>query len=97
MYDFFSIQATSNIIGMYDLIAVAALILAVYYPKFSVPAIVMSGMVFVVTQTFLISFSGSLSNETLLSTTGHFLIKDLWFLVCLFFYYSALKQLPIKS
>ncbi len=97
MYDFFSIQTTSNIIGIYDLIAVVALILAIYYPKFAMPAIVMSAMVFVVTQTFLISFSGSLSNETLLSTTGHFLIKDLWFLVCLFFYYSALKQLPSKS
>jgi len=96
MYDFFSIQATSNIIGIYDLIAVATLILAIYYPKLAAPVIVMSGMVFVVTQTFLISFSGSLSNETLLSTTGHFLIKDLWFLVCLFFYYSALKQLPSK-
>jgi len=96
MYDFFSSQTTSNIIGVYDLIAVVALILAIYYPKLSAPAIVMSGTVFVVTQTFLISFSGSLSNETLLSTTGHFLIKDLWFLVCLFFYHSALKQLPTK-
>jgi uncharacterized membrane protein YkgB len=93
MYDFFSIQATSNIIGIYDLIAVLVLILAMYYPKFVMPAIVMSGMVFVVTQSFLLSFSGALSSDTLLSTTGHFLIKDLWFLVCLFFYYSVLKQL----
>jgi len=97
LYSFFSIQATSNIIGIYDLIAVVLLILAMYLPKLTVPAILMSGMVFVVTQTFLISFSGSLSSETLLSTTGHFLIKDLWFLACLFFYYSAVKKLPSKA
>ncbi|OUR75808.1 hypothetical protein A9Q75_17060 [Colwellia psychrerythraea] len=96
LYNFFSIQTTSNIIGVYDLIAVVVLILAMFYPKLTVPAILMSGMVFVVTQTFLISFSGSLSSETLLSITGHFLIKDLWFLVCLFFYYSAVK-LPPKA
>jgi uncharacterized membrane protein YkgB len=97
LYSFFSIQATSNIIGIYDLIAVVLLILAMYLPKLTVPAILMSGMVFVVTQTFLISFSGSLSSERLLSTTGHFLIKDLWFLACLFFYYSAVKKLPSKA
>jgi len=97
LYSLFSIQATSNIIGIYDLIAVVLLILAMYLPKLTVPAILMSGMVFVVTQTFLISFSGSLSSETLLSTTGHFLIKDLWFLACLFFYYSAVKKLPSKA
>ncbi len=97
LYNFFSIQTTSNIIGVYDLIAVVILILAMYSPKLAVPAILMSGMVFVVTQTFLISFSGSLSSETLLSTTGHFLIKDLWFLACLFFYYSAVQKLPRKA
>jgi len=97
LYNFFSLQTTSNIIGVYDLIAVVILILAIYYPKLTAPAIMMSGMVFVVTQTFLISFSGSLSSETLLSTTGHFLIKDLWFLACLFFYYSAVIKLPAKA
>lgn len=97
LYNFFSMQTTSNIIGVYDLIAVVMLILAIYSPKLTVPAILMSGMVFVVTQTFLISFSGSLSSETLLSTTGHFLIKDLWFLACLFFYYSAAQKLPLKA
>lgn len=97
LYNFFSPQTTSNIIGVYDLIAVVILILAIYYPKLTAPAIMMSGMVFVVTQTFLISFSGSLSSETLLSTTGHFLIKDLWFLAGLFFYYSAVQKLSLKA
>ncbi len=97
LYGLFSIQTTSNIIGLYDLVAVLLLILAMYYRKLIYPAIFMSGMVFVVTQSFLFSFSGSLSSETLLSTTGHFLIKDLWFLVCLCFYYSALKPLGLNS
>jgi len=92
MYNLFSLQMTSNIIGIYDIIAVILLLLAIPYPKFTYPAIIMSGMVFVVTQSFLFSFSGALSSETILTTTGHFLIKDLWFLVCLSFYYSALKQ-----
>ena len=98
LYNFFTIQTTSNIIGVYDLIAVVLLILAIYYQKLIYPAVLMSGMVFVVTQSFLVTFSASLSSETLLSTTGHFLIKDLWFLVCLCFYYSALKPLaPIAA
>ncbi|PKI17848.1 DUF417 family protein [Colwellia sp. 12G3] len=92
LYNFFSLQATSNIIGIYDLIAVVFLILAMYSAKLMLPAILMSAMVFVVTQSFLVTFTGSLSSETILSTTGHFLIKDLWFLVCLFFYYSALTS-----
>ena len=96
LYDFFSIQTTSNIIGVYDLIAVAVLILAMFNSRFIYSAILMSGIVFVITQTFLLSFSGSLSNETLLSTTGYFLIKGLWFLVCLFFYYSASTQVAPK-
>jgi len=97
LYNFFSLQATSNIIGIYDLIAVLLLILAMYSRKLIYPAVLMSGMVFVVTQSFLVTFSGALSNETILSTTGHFLIKDLWFLACLIFYYSALKSLSLKS
>jgi len=92
LYNFFSIQATSNIIGVYDLIAVILLVLAMFYPKLMYPAILMSGMVFIVTQTFLLSFAGALSIDTLLTTTGHFLIKDLWFLANLIFYYSALNS-----
>ncbi|KGJ99070.1 DUF417 family protein [Thalassotalea sp. ND16A] len=92
LYNFFSIQTTSNIIGVYDLIAVVLLMLAIIYPKLIKPAILMSGMVFVVTQSFLISFTGALSTDTVLSTTGHFLIKDLWYLANLIFYYAALTE-----
>ncbi|WP_274053436.1 DUF417 family protein [Thalassomonas haliotis] len=87
MYQLWDVQTTSNIIGVYDLVAVLLLIAAIYYQKLVLPAILMSGMVFVVTQTFLVSFSPSLSAETMLTGTGHFLIKDLWFIANLALFY----------
>lgn len=79
MYNIWDVQMTSNLIGVYDLIAVGLLIAGVFNRKLLVPAIVMSGAVFIVTQSFLFTFEASFSGETLLTTTGHFLIKDLWF------------------
>ncbi len=79
MYNVWDIQTTANLIGVYDIIALTLVILAIFNQKFLPPAVLMSGAVFAVTQTFFFSFSGALSNETLLTTTGHFLIKDLWF------------------
>ncbi|WP_044835833.1 DUF417 family protein [Thalassomonas actiniarum] len=92
MYQLWDVQTTSNLIGVYDLVAVVLLIAAIYYHKLVLPAIVMSGMVFVVTQTFLISFDASISADTLLTSTGHFLIKDLWFIANLILFYLLLKQ-----
>lgn len=92
LYTFFSVQTTSNIIGFYDLIAAALLIVAIYKPKLRAAAIIMSGLVFIVTQTFLFSYSAALSSDTVLSATGHFLIKDLWYLACLLCYHLALTQ-----
>ena len=92
MYNFWSLQTTSNLIGTYDLIAMALLILAIYQPKLLVPSIAMSGAVFLVTQTFLFTFEGALSGQTLLTTIGHFLIKDLWFIANLLFFYSIMSD-----
>ncbi|WDE08356.1 DUF417 family protein [Thalassomonas viridans] len=91
MYNFWDVQTTSNIIGVYDLVAVVLLVAAIYNHKLVLPAIVMSGMVFVVTQTFLVSFNASLSADTLLTGTGHFLIKDLWFIANLALFYPLVK------
>lgn len=88
MYHVWDLQTTSNLIGIYDLIAVALLITAVYKQKLLLPAIVMSGAVFIVTQTFLISWQGALSDATILSSGGHFLIKDLWFLANLYIFWQ---------
>jgi len=48
--------------------------------------------VFMVTQTFLISWDAALSSETILSTSGHFLIKDLWFVVNLLLFWQFSMQ-----
>jgi len=96
MYSIWDLQTTSNIIGIYDLIAVALIIAAMFNSRLLVPAILMSGAVFAVTQTFLITWGAALSSETLLSTGGHFLIKDLWFIVNLFFFWQLSKQSQLK-
>jgi len=95
MYSVWDLQTTSNIIGIYDLIAVVLLIAAMFNSRLIVPAILMTGAVFVVTQTFLITWDSALSSETLLSTGGHFLIKDLWFIVNLLLFWQLRK--PVKQ
>ena len=86
MYHFWSVKTTSNLIGVYDLIAMVLVGAAICKPKLLLPAVLMSGAVFVVTQTFLFTAEGVFSTDTLITSTGHFLIKDLWFianLICL--------------
>jgi len=92
MYDVWDLQTTSNLIGLYDLIAILLLVAAVFYTKLLVPSVLMSGAVFVVTQTFLFSWDSALSTDTLLSGGGHFLIKDLWFIANLLFFITLVKS-----
>ena len=92
MYDVWDLQTTSNLIGVYDLLAAGLLIACVFYRKLVLPAIVMSGAVFVVTQTFLFSWDEAISAETLLSTGGHFLIKDLWFIANLIVFWHLFNN-----
>ena len=92
MYKFWDIQTASNIIGVYDIIALTLVILAIFKQKLLIPAVLMSGAVFVVTQTFFLSFPAALSSETLLTTTGHFLIKDLWFIANLLIFKTLIDK-----
>jgi uncharacterized membrane protein YkgB len=92
MYNFWDIQTTSNLIGIYDIIALSLIILAVFKQQLLLPAVLMSGAVFVVTQTFFLSWSAALSSETLLSTGGHFLIKDLWFIANLLIFTTLIRS-----
>ncbi|WP_286264419.1 DUF417 family protein [Thalassotalea atypica] len=96
MYDVWDLQMTSNIIGVYDLIAVLLLVVAMLNPRFIMPAIIMSGAVFIVTQTFLVTWDSAISPQTILSTGGHFLIKDLWFIANLILFYY-LSSTPSKD
>ena len=92
MYGFWDIQTTSNLIGVYDILALSLVILAIFQQKLLIPAVLMSGAVFAVTQSFFLSFSGALSSETLLTTTGHFLIKDLWFIGNLLIFTTLIRN-----
>lgn len=100
MYSVWDLQTTSNIIGTYDLIAIVLLIIATVTRnnnRLLMPALVMSGVVFAVTQSFLITWSGATSFETGLTTGGHFLIKDLWFIVNLLMFWQLFQQRPLKE
>lgn len=89
MYQVWDVQTTSDLIGIYDLLTVAILLMGMFYRNLLLPGIVMSALVFIVTQTFLFSWNAATSADTILSTGGHFLIKDLWYignLVTLYYY-----------
>lgn len=79
MYLFMDVQTTSNIIGLYDLVALVILGAGLICRPLLIPGIIMCGAVFVTTQTFLVSFPGAL-NSGVLSGTGMFIIKDIWFI-----------------
>jgi len=81
LYNFFDVQMTSNLIGIYDLVITLLLAISLYTKRYLVFSVLLASTVFFVTQTFLLTFSGSLSAETLLTGTGQFIIKDLWFIV----------------
>lgn len=87
MYSIWSVQTTSNIIGVYDLVAVSLLILSLQFKRLVLPSIAMAGAVMLTTQTFLFTWPAALSSDTLLTAGGQFLIKDVWFIANLVLYY----------
>lgn len=93
MYSFWDIQTTSNLIGIYDIIALILVTLAIFKRQLLVPAVLMSGAVFAVTQSFFLSWPAALASETLLTTGGHFLIKDLWFIANLLIFTTLIRNI----
>lgn len=91
MYDVFDLQTASNLIGVYDLAITAALGLSLFYKRYILQALLLASTVFIVTQTFLLSWSNALSADTLLSGGGQFIIKDIWFIVNLMVIYRLSK------
>ncbi|SFD74165.1 DUF417 family protein [Pseudoalteromonas denitrificans] len=92
LYNFFDVQMTSNLIGFYDLVITLVLAISMYTKRYLIIALLLASTVFIVTQSFLFTFSGSLSVNTLLTGTGQFIIKDLWFIVNL----VVIHQLTIQ-
>lgn len=81
LYLFFDVQRASDLIGVYDLVCAALLLIGLIFqrPLVAATGLVGATCVFIVTQSFLFTFSGALSSTSVLSSTGQFLIKDLWF------------------
>lgn len=98
MDNVWDLQTTSHLIGVYDLIALILIILAIFKQKLLIAAVLMSSAVFSVTQTLFLSWPAAFSNETLLSTGAHFLIKDLWFVANLLIFTTLLgSNKPLQS
>jgi len=92
MYQLGSVQGVSNIIGIYDLIAMGALIIGFWYRKALVVGVLLTLAVMLTTQTYLFTWPAALSSESLLTSGGQFLIKDLWYIANLLFILNYLKN-----
>ena len=79
MYKVFSLQATSNLIGVAELSAAALIAIRPLAPKLSAIGSVLAVFTFLTTLTFLFSLPGwemSLGGFPALSGSGGFLLKD---------------------
>ena len=79
MYKVFSVQATSNVIGVAELIAATLIALQPLSAKLSAIGSVLAVLTFLTTLTFLFSLPGweqSLGGFPALSGSGGFLLKD---------------------
>ncbi|HET9713914.1 MAG TPA: DUF417 family protein, partial [Pyrinomonadaceae bacterium] len=80
MYRVFSVQATSNVIGVAELIAAALIAIRPLSAKLSAIGSVLAVLTFLTTLTFLFSLPGwekSLGGFPALSGSGGFLLKDI--------------------
>ncbi|MFA0811556.1 DUF417 family protein [Microbulbifer epialgicus] len=80
LYTVFSVQQASNIIGIYDLIALIVLAAGVHIRVLFWPGVLLCAAVFITTQTFLFSYPGSWAKPGVLASSGIFIVKDLWFI-----------------
>jgi reactive chlorine resistance protein C len=88
MYKVFSLQATSNVIGIAELTAAALIAIRPLAPKLSAIGSVLAVFTFLTTLTFLFSLPGweaSLGGFPALSGSGGFLLKDVVLLGAAFF------------
>ena len=79
LYHFLSLQATSNLIGVTELLAALLIAIKPLSPKLSAVGSVLAGCTFLSTLTFLFSLPGwekSLGGFPALSGSGGFLLKD---------------------
>lgn len=81
LYDVFSVQGASNVIGGFDVFFALVLGVGIYIKN--KPMTIASGLaclsVFLMTQTFLFTVPDTFNNSTIVDRLGQFVIKDLWF------------------
>ncbi|WP_339142442.1 DUF417 family protein [Pseudoalteromonas galatheae] len=82
MYELFTVQEASNVIGVYDLLMAGLLGIGIWFKQRVLIGVASLGClaVFVMTQSFLFTAAGAFSDMSLLGGLGQFVIKDLWFI-----------------
>ena len=101
LYDVFSVQEASNVIGGFD-IFLAVLLVANIYSK-NKPLIIASGLaclsVFLMTQTFLFTVPDTFNSTTIVNRLGQFVIKDLWFVanLAVVAYFTLFEEASLKA
>ncbi len=85
-------QTASNLIGLYDWLGLFLLAAGYRWPQLFIFGFFMCGSVFFTTQTFLITFPDSWTAPTILSNSGVFIVKDLWFIANMILLADAWKQ-----
>lgn len=89
LYWFADEQQASNLIGIYDWTAFVLLGLGFIWPRLFWPGFLLSFAVFATTQSFLLTFEGAWLRSGVLSGSGVFIIKDLWFIANMAVIYQA--------
>ncbi len=82
MYELFTVQEASNVIGVYDVLMAGLLGIGIWFNQRVLIGVASLGClaVFVMTQSFLFTATGAFSDMSLLGGLGQFVIKDLWFI-----------------
>ncbi|PHI38879.1 hypothetical protein CBQ28_02440 [Pseudoalteromonas sp. GCY] len=82
MYELFTVQEASNVIGTYDILMAGLLGIGIWFKQRVLIGVASLGClaVFVMTQSFLFTAAGAFSDMSLLGGLGQFVIKDLWFI-----------------
>lgn len=92
LYLLASEQTASNFIGIFDWLALVLLAASYRWPGLFIPGFLMCGSVFFTTQTFLLSFPDAWASPAVLSSSGVFIIKDLWFIANMLLLWQAWQQ-----
>lgn len=95
LYQIFTIQQASDVIGIYDLGFAILLGAGIWLGRRNqvLIGIAGTGAVFIMTQTFLFTADGGFSPITLIDGLGLFIIKDLWFICNLAIIFEFVREL----